>query len=95
MEARRRHWLKAGAASVLAGLAGCAIARADRTKARVVVVGGGYGGATAAKYLSRLDSAIDVVLVEPGAGGLSRAMNEQEARFARDWARNIWSDTLA
>ena len=32
---------------------------------KVVVVGGGFGGATAAKYLRKLDSSIDVTLVEP------------------------------
>ena len=34
-------------------------------KPKVVVVGGGYGGATAATYLKRFDTAIDVTLVEP------------------------------
>ena len=56
---RRRDFLKlAGAAS----LAGCA--SGAPSKARVVVVGGGFGGATAAKYIRRWDPAIDVVLVE-------------------------------
>ena len=32
---------------------------------KVVVIGGGFGGATAAKYLRKLDSSIDVTLVEP------------------------------
>lgn len=32
---------------------------------RVVVVGGGFGGATAAKYIKRGDPSIDVTLVEP------------------------------
>ena len=32
---------------------------------KVVVVGGGFGGATAAKYLRKLDSSIGVTLVEP------------------------------
>ncbi|WP_326534795.1 NAD(P)/FAD-dependent oxidoreductase [Pseudorhodoferax sp.] len=30
-----------------------------------------------------------------GAGGLSAARNELEARYAHDWARNIWADALA
>lgn len=34
-------------------------------QARVVVIGGGFGGATAAKYLKRFDPSIDVTLVEP------------------------------
>jgi len=32
---------------------------------RVVVVGGGFGGATCAKYIRRADAAIEVTLVEP------------------------------
>ncbi|MFA5081424.1 MAG: NAD(P)/FAD-dependent oxidoreductase [Hydrogenophilaceae bacterium] len=39
-------------------------ARAAASKARVVVVGGGYGGATAAKYLRVLDPGIEVTLIE-------------------------------
>lgn len=65
MDARRRAILAAGAAGVLAAAAGCASSAPAHPKARVVVVGGGYGGATAAKYLRLLDPAIDVVLVEP------------------------------
>ena len=32
-----------------------------------MVIGGGFGGATAARYLRRADPRIDVVLVEPNA----------------------------
>jgi sulfite dehydrogenase len=63
---KRREFLKlAGAtvaASELAGLAGCATPAPS--KARVVVVGGGFGGATAAKYIRLWDPSIDVVLIE-------------------------------
>jgi NADPH-dependent 2,4-dienoyl-CoA reductase/sulfur reductase-like enzyme len=55
---KRREFLIAGAAA----LAGCA--SASPAKARVVVIGGGFGGATAAKYLRLWDPAIEVVLVE-------------------------------
>jgi sulfite dehydrogenase len=56
---KRRDFLKlAGAAS----LAGCATPAPS--KARVVVVGGGFGGATAAKYIRMWDPSVDVVLVE-------------------------------
>jgi sulfide dehydrogenase [flavocytochrome c] flavoprotein chain len=42
------------------------VARAwTQTHARVVVVGGGFGGATCAKYIRRADSTIEVTLVEP------------------------------
>ena len=67
MDATRRAILAAGAAGVLAAAAGCASPAPTRTRARVAVVGGGYGGATAAKYLRILDPSIDVVLVEPRA----------------------------
>jgi sulfide dehydrogenase [flavocytochrome c] flavoprotein subunit len=40
------------------------VAASSHTKARVVVVGGGFGGATAAKYLKISDPGIDVTLVE-------------------------------
>ena len=30
----------------------------------------------------------------PGAGGVSAAMNEQEAQYTWNWAKNIWADTL-
>ena len=64
---KRREFLKlAGAVS----LAGCA-STSTPSKARVVVVGGGFGGATAAKYIRLWDPSIDVVLVEREAGFVS------------------------
>lgn len=54
------------AMSGLAALAGCASTAAVPAKTRVLVVGGGYGGATAAKYVRLLSNhRIEVVLVEP------------------------------
>ena len=55
------------------GLAGCAAPTPGvPSKARVLVVGGGYGGATAAKYVRLLsDHKIDVVLVEPNEAFVS------------------------
>jgi sulfide dehydrogenase [flavocytochrome c] flavoprotein subunit len=56
---KRRDFLKlAGAVS----LAGCASPAPSR--ARVVVIGGGFGGATAAKYIRMWDPTLDVVLIE-------------------------------
>jgi NADPH-dependent 2,4-dienoyl-CoA reductase/sulfur reductase-like enzyme len=69
----RREFLRASGtgAGVLAvaGVAGCASLRGEtdvRTGRRVVVVGGGWGGATAAKYVRLADPSIEVVLLEPG-----------------------------
>ena len=60
-----RAMLSAGALGALAGCAG-PVNTAGAARARVVVVGGGFGGATAAKYVRMLsDQRIDVVLVEP------------------------------
>jgi NADPH-dependent 2,4-dienoyl-CoA reductase/sulfur reductase-like enzyme len=61
----RRSVLQSAAAMSLLGLAGCATTAIPQ-RAKVVVVGGGYGGATAAKYVRWLsDYKIDVVLIEP------------------------------
>src|SRR5213595_2117270 len=52
-----------------AGVAGCAPALkgdfAPKTGRRVVVIGGGWGGATAAKYVRLGDPSIEVILLEP------------------------------
>lgn len=61
----------AGATGLLALLGGCATSRVPES-AKVVVVGGGYGGATAAKYVRLLsDHKIDVVLIEPNDSFIS------------------------
>jgi NADPH-dependent 2,4-dienoyl-CoA reductase/sulfur reductase-like enzyme len=68
---QRRSLLASGAALGLFGLGGCATSQIP-AKARVVVIGGGYGGATAARYVRMLsDYRIDVVLVEPGESFVS------------------------
>src|SRR6478752_6643495 len=72
MRMDRRQFLKAGAAGVaMAGVSGCAATGASAAKARVAVVGGGYGGATAAKYIRMLDDGIEVVLIEPNEAFVS------------------------
>lgn len=71
MAMNRREFLKVGAAgAILAGASGCA-SMGGGAKARVAVVGGGYGGATAAKYIRLLDPSIEVVLVEPNEAFVS------------------------
>ena len=52
-----------GATGAVASLAAPSIVSA--AGAKVVVIGGGFGGATAAKYLKRFDSSLDVTMVEP------------------------------
>jgi sulfide dehydrogenase [flavocytochrome c] flavoprotein subunit len=61
----RRHFTQAVVAA--AALSAVGRAKAQAPRARVVVVGGGFGGATAAKYLRLLDAALDITLIEPNA----------------------------
>lgn len=70
---KRRQFVQTlGAGSAVAGLgllSGCATRGSG---ARVIVVGGGYGGATAAKYVRMFsDHSIDVTLIEPNAAFVS------------------------
>jgi len=61
---KSRRQLIGGGIAVL--LAAPSLARA-RTAPRVVVIGGGFGGASAARTLHRAEPRLDVVLVEPNA----------------------------
>jgi len=62
----RRSFLQAIAAAGSASILSIPQARAGvSTKARVAVVGGGFGGAAAAKYIKMMDPAIEVTLIEP------------------------------
>src|ERR1700754_5065803 len=66
---KRRSFLQGSGALGWLGLAGCAATGSSTppSRAKVLVVGGGYGGATAGKYVRMLsDYRIDVVMVEPG-----------------------------
>jgi sulfide dehydrogenase [flavocytochrome c] flavoprotein subunit len=73
---RRRDFLSAVGAAGFGGAAisafpGCA-SMGSAARGKVVVVGGGYGGATAAKYIRMWsDGGIDVTLVEPDASFIS------------------------
>ncbi len=62
---KRREFLKAGAAAgAMASLYGCAAG--TKPSGHVVVVGGGYGGATTAKYLRMWSEGnVQVTLIEP------------------------------
>lgn len=63
----RRNFLKVGANSS-AGLllTSCSLFNINKKSSpHVVVIGGGFGGATAAKYIRKLDSNIKVSLIEP------------------------------
>ena len=67
----RRRVIMGAAASLAAPLLGCASAGGGRSIGRVVVVGGGYGGATAARYLRLWGGNVDVTLIERDASFVS------------------------
>jgi sulfide dehydrogenase [flavocytochrome c] flavoprotein chain len=68
---RRGFLMASGAAlgAIALGGAGCATAMkgdfAPKTGKRVVVIGGGWGGATAAKYVRLAHPSIEVIVLEP------------------------------
>ena len=69
---KRRQFVQTlGAGSALGAAAlmsGCATTGGGASIGKVVVIGGGYGGATAAKYLRLFsEGTVDVTLVEPNA----------------------------
>ena len=67
-EINRRNFIKltGGAAAVASSLGFSSFAIGGATK-KVVIVGGGIGGATAAKYIRMADASIDVTVIEPNA----------------------------
>jgi sulfide dehydrogenase [flavocytochrome c] flavoprotein subunit len=62
---RRRFNQLAGVVAATSALGIGACATTPPSKGRVVVIGGGFGGATAARYIRTIDPAIEVTLVEP------------------------------
>jgi hypothetical protein len=60
----RRQFVQAGVLGTSACVLGCASVANEKAIARVVVVGGGFGGATAAKYIRKWEPRIEVTLVE-------------------------------
>lgn len=72
----RRHFLGVSSGASLGLLAGCASNPINISKANVVVVGGGYGGATAAKYIRMFsNNSAQVTLIEPNTEFISCPMS--------------------
>lgn len=64
----RREFLKVMGAGGIAASAGTLMLPLNvqaKTGGRVVVIGGGFGGATCANYIRRFDPSIEVTLIEP------------------------------
>jgi NADPH-dependent 2,4-dienoyl-CoA reductase/sulfur reductase-like enzyme len=107
---RRRMLAFAGAATLAPALAACAgTTPAPRSAGKVVVIGGGFGGATAAKYLRLWSQGrVAVTLVEPNHSfvscpisnlviGGSRTLADITVGYQglRRWGVNVVHDTVA
>ena len=82
----RRDFIRTtGAISLLGAIGGWPLpVFSARDKARVVVVGGGYGGAIAAKYIKLMDPAIDVRLIERDSRFVSCPLSNEVLSGERD-----------
>ena len=84
---KRRDFVKAaGAAAVLGSLGGVSSLTLAQSKKRVVVVGGGYGGAIAAKYIRMADPTIDVRLIDQNSRFVSCPLSNEVLGGERDIA---------
>jgi NADPH-dependent 2,4-dienoyl-CoA reductase/sulfur reductase-like enzyme len=100
----RRNFTAGLGAATLAGFADNAFAQGAARRSRVVVIGGGFGGAATAKYIRLLDKTVQVTLVEPSQtfytcpfsnlvlGGL-RTMNNIAQTY--NALRNRWGVNMA
>jgi sulfide dehydrogenase [flavocytochrome c] flavoprotein chain len=87
----RRRFLSVSGATLgwatLAGVAGCASSMrgdfAPKAGKRVVVIGGGWGGATASKYVRLADPTTEVILLEPNKQFISCPMSNLVLSGAR------------
>ncbi|MCG6896472.1 MAG: FCSD flavin-binding domain-containing protein [Thiocapsa sp.] len=64
MKLNRRDFVKVAGAATAVGLVGAPHLALGASQ-KVVIVGGGTGGATAAKYIKMADASIDVTIIEP------------------------------
>ena len=74
-------------ATATAGVAASALARpalAQGAAGRVVVIGGGFGGATCARFLKQLDPKLDVTLVEANASFIACPFSNEVIVGLRD-----------
>ncbi len=86
MDQTRRNLLKGAVATAAAVGVGFPLIGRAAPKARVVVVGGGYGGAIAAKYLQMADPDIRVTLIEKNPYYISCPLSNEVLSGERDIA---------
>jgi sulfide dehydrogenase [flavocytochrome c] flavoprotein subunit len=90
----RRDFVKLlGAGGLLACAGGVPATGRAQGSARVVVVGGGYGGAVAAKYLKQLKPDLEVTLVERNKAYVSCPLSNEVLSGERDIKTLYWNYT--
>lgn len=82
----RRRFIQAAGLGALTATLPFSAAWSSSPKARVVIVGGGTSGATAARYVKMLDPAIDVTLIEAEAKHTTCYMSNWVLAEMRDLA---------
>jgi len=88
-EFKRRDFIKLMGAGTALSLAGCATTRTPA--GRVVVIGGGYGGATVSKYLRMWsEGAVEVVMIEREQNFVSCPLSNLVLAGSRDIAQNTF-----
>ena len=84
MHTPRRNFLIAAAVGAL-GLGVRSAPAIAKARPRVVIVGGGYGGAACARHLKLWDPRVEVTLIEPGRP-VAAALSTMWAGSSR-WSR--------
>lgn len=82
----RRQFLTTLTGTAAASMLGYPLLSSGAFRARVIVVGGGYGGATAAKYLRLADPRIEVILIEKDEQFVSCALSNEVVAGERSLA---------
>jgi NADPH-dependent 2,4-dienoyl-CoA reductase/sulfur reductase-like enzyme len=73
---RRQFIQMVGGGAAASALVGCASSAINAKGGKVIVIGGGYGGATAAKYVRKFSNyTADVTLIEPNQNFISCPMS--------------------
>jgi len=77
MNMNRREFVKAAGTATAVGMVGVPHLALSAGKRKVVVVGGGTGGATVARYLKLADASMDVTIIEPNTHYYSCYMSNE------------------
>uniref|UniRef100_A0A1S7LJA2 Sulfide dehydrogenase [flavocytochrome c] flavoprotein chain n=1 Tax=Magnetococcus massalia (strain MO-1) TaxID=451514 RepID=A0A1S7LJA2_MAGMO len=89
----RRNFVKAASGTAALGLTGCLSSSpsiAGKAKRQVVVIGGGYGGAVAAKYIRKADPSVAVTLIEQNKHYYSCPLSNPVITGLRDLEVQKW-----